>query len=230
MYNTVPSVTFDEIIEDVKRVLALIGVYRFYEILAVDPDTTPEATMRIIIERANAEFSKYMPLVYVQKFYFNNERVVEFIDNFDLYLAGSLSSDNILLVPDAVVGLSNMPHFHAKYNVYKFSYQPPYLILNYPLSGLIYIKTLCKYRINFDANTPSNNAIYFMHKQTPVYDVFLKQVVYNTALHIVMLKKNYSITELPIEVFNGLEEYMSELKSELETLYNESYRNYLIMY
>jgi hypothetical protein len=69
-----------------------------------------------------------------------------------------------------------------------------------------------------------------MDRVTPLYDVFIKQVVLDIAEYIIALKNNYQLTNLPIEVFLGLENKVGDLRSELETLYNENPRNFLIFY
>lgn len=220
----------DQILEDVRRIMATIGVFSFDEILSVDEDVLPRRTIRTIIERANATFSRHFPLYYVQILPLNNQQQFTFKDNFDLYIAGQLEPMYITLVPDAVVGVSNVRFPHAKYNFHQFHYQPPTLFFRARKSGRFYAKTLCKYRLYYDNNNVANDAIYFIDKATPVYDIFIKQVVYDFAFFIIMMKNNYQITALPIEVFAGLEELVSELRNELETIYNENPRNYLIMY
>lgn len=232
MFQQIDRVTFLDIIEEIKRRLAVIGVYNFYEILAVDPDTTPEQTMKYLIEQAVSHFNKYIPLLYIQKIYIRDTDypIFTFVDNFHLYLNGTLQPDAVNLIPDSVIALSTVPVFHAKYNAFPFTYQPPHLYLKVRVTGRIYAKTLCKYKVHVDPNNYANNAIYFLTKGSQMYYLLINQIVYNVGYHIIMLKKNYAISELPIEVFNGIEEYISELKSELDNLYNEGLRNYLILY
>ncbi len=230
MFNTITFIRIDDIIEDVRRMMATIGVFSFDEILSVDEDVLPRRTIRTIISRSNATFSRHFPLYYVQILPLNNQNQFTFVDNFDLYLAGTLDPKYITLIPDAVVSISTMPYPHAKYNYIRFHYQPPTLFLKGTYTQRLFAKTLCKYRLHFDNNNVSNDAIYFMEKNTSIYDIFLKQVVYDFAFFIIMMKNNYQISALPIEVFNGLEELVGELRNELETLYQENPRNYLIMW
>lgn len=232
MYTIIPKVTFNELQEDVKRIMATVGLYTFEEsFLAVDPDINPRITFRTLVERANATFSRHFPLLFIQRIYIQpNTRVYTFIDNFDLYLNGSLDASLINMIPDAVVSISYTPHMHAKWGSW-FTYQPPYLIFKIMAwSGLMYAKTLCKYRIHFNPNNRNDDAIYYMEKATPIYDVFIKQLVYDIAYFLVTAKQNYTINELPIDVFSGLENVANELRSELETLYQENPRNYLLYY
>jgi hypothetical protein len=230
MYTTIPFIRFDDIIEDARRIMATVGVYNFDEIIAVDPDVPPRRTLRTLLERANATFSRHFPLLYIQTIVINNNNIYTFIDNFDLYIAGTLDPAFILMIPDAVINVSSVPIIHAKWPVILFNYQPPYLIFKGKISGKYYAKTLCKYKLYFDNNNVSNDAVYYMERSTPLYDIFIKQFVYDLSYFIITMKRNYNITELPIEVFGGLEDFVGELKSELETLYSENPRNYLIMY
>lgn len=231
MYRDIGRVTFNELQEDVKRILATVGLYSFEEsFLAVDPDINPRITFRTLVERANATFSRHFPLLLIQKIYIQpNTRIYKFVDNFDLYLAGNLDPEYIILIPDAVVSISPVPFFHGKWYS-NFTYQPPYLIFKFTYSNMVYAKTLCKYRIHFDPNNRDNDAIYYLEKPTPLYDIFIKQLVYDIGYFLVTAKQNYSISELPIDIFSGLENVVSELKSELETLYADNPRNYLIFY
>lgn len=230
MYRQIPYITYQNIIDTVQAYLAIIGVYNFREILSVDPDYTAEKVIKNIVMYANREFSKHMPLLYVMKLFVNNEDRIMLFDNFNLYVNGQLDPENIVMVPDTIIGVSSTHYFHPKYNAFQFSYQPPYLILRGRYSGILYLKTLCKYRLWENQNDYLDSRIYFMEINTPIFDYFAKQVVYNIGLHISMLKKNYTITELPIDVFSGLEEYVAELKNELETFYTESAKNYLLFY
>lgn len=230
MYTNIPYITYEQIIDTVQAYLAIIGVYNFREILSVDPDYTAEKVLLNIISYANREFSKHLPLLIVLRVYVNNEMRVRLVDNFNLYLAGTLDPENIILVPDTIISVSPASFFHPKYNNIPHVYQPPYLIFRANVSGTFYLKSLCKYRIVEDPNNYLNSRIYYMEYNTPIFDYFAKQVTYNIGLHITMLKKNYSISDLPIEVFGGLEEYIGDLRSDLETFYNDSMKNYLIMY
>lgn len=230
MYTNISYVSYSQIIDTVQAYLAIIGVYNFREILSVDPDYTAEKVLLNIISYANREFSKHVPLLIVIKLFVNNEIRVRLVDNFDLYLAGNLDPENIILVPDAIISVSPTSVFHPKYNSIPHVYQPPYLIFRGRMTGTFYLKALCKYRIVENPNDWLDSRIYYMDYNTPIFDYFAKQVTYNIGLHIVMLKKNYAISDLPIEVFGGVEEYISELKSELENFYNDSMKNYLIMY
>lgn len=231
MYTTIPKVTFLELQEDIKRIMAVIGIFSFEEsFLAVDEDIDPRITFKTLVERANATFSRHFPLIFIQRVNFNRDGIYTFVDNFNLYVAGTMGAESIQLIPDAVVSVSSTRIFHAKWGYIPFTYQPPYLILKGTYSGLFYAKTLCKYRIYFDPLDRTKDAIYYIEKNTPVYDIFIKQLVYDVAFFMLMAKQNYNITELPIEIFGGLENLTSELRSELDTLYNENPRNYLILY
>lgn len=232
MYTVIPKVTFDEIKDDTIRIMSTIAIYNVDEVmLAVEPNIPPRKTFLTLIERANATFSRHFPLIYIQRINIQpQDRTYTFVDNFNLYVNGTLDPTLVTMVPDAVTGISTVHFHHAKWNPSIFLYQPPTLIFKYKISGLVYAKTICKYRIYTDQNNPANDAIYFIDKRTPIYDIFIKQFVYDFAFFIYNNKLNYSIAELPIDVFSGLEQITSELRNELETLYNENPRNFLLYY
>lgn len=232
MYSIIPKVTFNEIQEDIKRIMATIGLFSFEEsFLAVDENIDPRITFKTILERSNATFSRHFPLLFIQRIFFApGDKFYTFVDNFDLYLAGNLDPEFINLVPDTVVSISTVRHFHAKWGFLSFTYQPPYLIPKYPVNGNFFAKTLCKYRIHFNPNNRDDDAVYYINKTTPIYDIFIKQIVYDISFFMLSAKNNYQITDLPIEIFGGLEEISNLLRDELETLYAENPRNYLIYY
>jgi len=230
-YEHVPFVRIDEIYDDAVRILSLIGVYNISQLFAIDPDWPPRRTQRTLIERANATFSRHFPLFYIQRVNIYRGQYT-FRNNILDYINNNIQPRDITLVPDAVVSLTSTSIITAKYGLYKFAYQPPTLYMtSMPyMSGVLCAKTLCKYPLVFDDNNIANDAMYFMDRVTPLYDIFIKQVVLDIAEYIIALKNNYQLTNLPIEVFLGLENKVGDLKSELETLYNENPRNFLIFY
>jgi len=228
-YSVIPYVTLNNVIDDAIRIMSAIGVYRVDDLFAIDPDYPPQHTKRTIIERSNATVSRHFPLYYIQKVQIVNGRYT-FVDNFDDYINNRITAQEVTLIPDAVVSISPVHMITPKFGQFKFVYQPPNLITMFPLNTIAYAKTLCKYRLYYDNNNINNDAIYFIDKNTPIYDIFIKQVVMDIAYFISNLKNNYQLSDLPIEVFAALENIQSELRSELETLYNENPRNYLILY
>jgi len=230
-YEHVPFVTLDQIYDDAVRILALIGVYNIPQMFAIDPDWPPRRTQRTLVERANATFSRHFPLFYMQKVHIVKGQYT-FTNNITSYINNSIPPRDITLVPDAVVSLTPTSIITAKFGLYKFAYQPPTLYMtSMPyMSGLLCAKTLCKYPLVFDDNNIANDAMYFIDRVTPLYDIFIKQIVLDIAEYIIALKNNYQLTNLPIEVFAGLENKVGDLKSELETLYNENPRNFLVFY
>ena len=228
-YPIIPYVTLNTIMDDAMRIMSAIGVYRVDDLFAIDPDYPPQHTKRTIIERSNATVSRHFPLYYIQRIHVVNGRYT-FVDNFQDYINNVIQPHEVTLIPDAVVSISPTPMITPKFGTYKFIYQPPTLVTMYPITITAYAKTLCKYKLYYDNNNIDNDAVYFMDKNTPVYDIFIKQVVMDIAYFISNLKNNYQLTELPIEVFAALENIQSELRTELETLYNENPRNYLILY
>jgi len=230
-YEHVPFVTLDQIYDDAVRILALIGVYNIPQMFAIDPDWPPRRTQRTLVERANATFSRHFPLFYIQRVHIVKGQYA-FTNNIMSYITNSITPREITLIPDAVVSLTPTSIITAKFGLYKFAYQPPtvYMTSMPYMSGLLCAKTLCKYPLVFDNNNIANDAMYFIDRVTPLYDVFIKQIVLDIAEYIIALKNNYQLTNLPIEVFAGLENKVGDLKSELETLYNENPRNFLIFY
>lgn len=219
----IPSITIEELMEEARKNLALVSIYDFRELFAIDPNTTPEEVWRQIVHRSLAEFVRHFPFYYVQRIMFNNDVIYTFVDNLHLYVSGTLDPLYVTLVPDVVVSVSTHPMPQAKSSAIKFDYRNPNLFLYAPLNGLFYVKTLCKYPVYQDT-------VYFLNRSSQEFDIYRKFLTLDVGLYILYLKKNYALSNLPIELFGGLEELVQAIRDELSRMIEALPRNYLIMY
>lgn len=224
------KVTLKEIYKYIFSRSTLIAIPNLNELFELNEKLTKYEVFFSIVDNALKEFEKWVPLYIKQKVWIQLDqyRRFTFESNFDAYLDGKIIEDDIILVPSAIVGFSLNP-----YNTYmgtyirNFDYRPPTLYEFWYGNKIYWIECICNRPLIEEYDEKSKDytdrcAIYFMAKVGSEYKYFLDQVYLEVCRYIVNLRKNLGLTNMPIELFQGLEEDMSKLENKLETYYMQS--------
>lgn len=226
----IPRVTLKEIFKDTFRRSTLLAIPDISEYLVVDESMfTKWEIFYSIVRDALKNFEFYYPLCLNQKIYISkspdNTAYIE--GNFDAFIEGKISEEHAFITPSSVVGISTTSFVNGA-PMRNFRYEPPVFYDFHYSSGTYHANCICKRPFIEDYNEvtgePTNKcAIYYMSKDIDsVYGVFRDEVYLQVCRYLSNVKKNMMLSNMPIELFQGLEEDMSKLEGKLESLYNSN--------
>jgi hypothetical protein len=226
-----------DIEKDTFRRSTLIAIPGLRDLLEINDEFTYREVFFGIVRDALQEYEKYIPAFIQSSIYINpDERMnYDFVDNFDLYLQGRLDEENISLIPIAVLGLTTGSWTNTGSLIRQFRYDPP------RISELWFGAK--SYTVQYLANRPiyeeydevtkeytDKCAIYYMSdKFGSKYKVLKDQIYVELCRYLMNMRKNLMLQNLPVELFQGLEEDYQKVDSELKEFYLQSmtYGQYL---
>lgn len=226
-------------LKKLKRIIfkrsTLIAIPSLNDLLELNEDFSADEVFFSIVDLARQEFEKYFPLALQQKVYItpNPRGEFDFIDNFKAYIVGKISEDDINLIPNAVLGLTTnyYTNFSTMIRLYRYINPPKLTDFGYA-AGVYFVRSLCSYPM-FEEYTKESNCktasdragIYFMIEQGPRWKIFQDEVYLQLCRYLLNLKKNMAMPNLPIELFQGLEEDYSKVESAQQTTYQQNLGN-----
>lgn len=223
------KVTLKEIQKDVFRRSTLIAIPDIAALLDLNKHFTPQEVFFGIVKDALQEFEKYVPLYHESKVYIDvdENRTYKFTDNFSAWLDGKLEEDTISLVPSSIlhIGVFNGTVMH---NPRRFRYDPPYLreFWNTPKTYWVLCTANRPMIEDYDPTTKDYTdkcAIYYLSRDVgSQWKVFRDQVYVEFCKYLINLKKNLSLQNLPIEVFQGIEEDYQNVQRTCEDFYKSA--------
>lgn len=195
----------------------------FQEVLSLNDDGDFTTVFRRILERSLSEYelkyplllwdkSVYIPLAYKQ---------VEMTDNYQAYLDNIITEDNLQLIPTSIVHYTD-----SLLRAYRdFTYIQPYLKV--PRKGVIKISYLAKYKviIDLDKHEPKlkfteGSHIYGLNLNSgPEFTYFGYILELNLCTYLRELKQQISYSDLPIEIYQGLDDRISKLQEDIQDWY-----------
>jgi hypothetical protein len=229
------KVTLKELNKDIFRRSTLIsipGLNEFFEI--EESDYTSWEVFYGIVREALQKFEYYYPYNFIQKLYIEvniNKRTARTFDNFKAYLDGIVSEDQLTIMPSSVQGLALNGYTASIYPLRNFRYEPPEFRDFWYSTNVYYANTLINRPLFEEYNEVSKEptdrcALYFMNKDgDSQYKIFRDQLYVELCRYIVNMKKNMILPNMPIEVFQGLEEDMQKVESQLEQIYQNALVN-----
>jgi hypothetical protein len=225
------KVTLKELHRDVFRRSTLITIPNLNEFFEIEgSDYKSWEVFYGIVNEALQKFQYYYPYNFIQKFYLDvnlNKRTATVNSNFKAYLDGIVSEDQLVITPSAVIGLSMNGYTASGYPLRNFRYEPPEFRDFWYSSRVWYGNTLISRpffeEYNEAKDEPTDRcAIYFMNKDDSLYKIFRDQLYVELCRYIVNMRKNMTLTNMPIELFQGMEEDMQRIESQLENIYQNA--------
>lgn len=229
------KVTLKELHKDVFRRSTLISIPDLNEFFEIPGSSyTSWEVFFGIVRDAMQTFEYYYPLNLIQRFYLNvdlNTRKAFINGNFEAYLKGIVQEKDICIVPSSVQGLALNGYTASGYPLRNFRYEPPEFRDFWYSSQTYWANTLCNRPVyeEYDEVTkePTERcAIYYMNKDMDSeYKIFRDQLYIELCRYIMNMKKNMLLQNIPIELFQGLEEDFQRVEGKLETIYQNALTN-----
>lgn len=220
------SIQINDIIKRSILELASIGITGIYDILSVEDSDLSydgfEVINGILLDTYD-RFEYLEPLVLQIRCNISSNRF-EFIDNFDRYIDGSLQEEYIELIPRVVLSLSNQLIGSLK----GIKYQPPHLYSN--IRGCCTFNCIVNRPIKIERSgnkySDSSRIYYLGEYNKPQLVRFRNLFLLNLSKHLIRLNENLQHPNLPIEVFQGLNNLVSDLTSKVENDFEISHGYY----
>ena len=226
------KLTLTEIYKDTFKRSTLIAVPSIDELLAVEySEFTKQEIFYSIVESAVLNYSKYYPLVVQQKMFINVDsgtRVGEVNDTFDNYISGIADESSVCIRPMSVQGLQYNGYVGSGYPLRNFRYENGKFWDFWYSTGMYYGNCICQYPMfeDYDPVTKAYTdkcAVYYIKKNLDSkYTIFRDEVYVQLCRYIMNIKKNMQLQNMPIELFNGLEEDYNNVKSDLQDTYKSA--------
>lgn len=224
------KVLLSDIEKETFKRTTLIAIPNLSELLSLNDNFTAKEVFFSIVKLAIQRYQNYFPLALMQKVYIvpTPSGEYDFIDNFDAYIAGKISEDDINLIPNAVLGFTTnyYTNFSQMIRLFRYPYPPHMTDFGYS-AGRYYVRTLCDHPIWEDYNPITKDytdkcAIYFFTKNGPRWKIFFDEVYLQLCRYLINLKKNMDMPNMPIQMFQGLEEDFNNLNASQDQLYQQN--------
>lgn len=213
--------------KDLTRRSTLIAIPSVVDILEVpNGEHSKWEIMYSIIRDSLQTFERYYPMFLIQKLHIVVDPITSrsrrIVNNFNQYLKGEITEDEIQITPEAVLTIGNTNGFSGYDSP---SYEGGYFFNSYIQTGVYYAETICKrpFPEDFDEVTkePTEKcAVYYMSRDLDsVYSIFNDEIYLNFCRYIISIKKNIYLQGLPIELFQGLEEDYNRLDNQQQNIY-----------
>lgn len=228
----ISKVTLKQLYKDTFKRSTLIAIPQLTELLEVPgSEFTKWEIFSSIVRESLKNFEYYYPLCLTQKMYImidTQTRKGYLNGNFEAYLKGIVGEDQIVLLPAAISGLSTSYYTASTYPLRNFKYEPPYITDCWYASGTYYVNSICR-RPFFEeyeeaSKEPTDKcAVYYMnYREDSQYFIFYDEVYLGVCRYLMNLKKNMMLQNMPIELFQGLEEDYQNLSSKQDQIYQQA--------
>lgn len=223
----VESIGFNCIVDRAMIELASIGITDIYDMLTIDKTTDGFSVVCQIMKDTIDRFEYLEPFGISIYPILTAGASYEFIDNFKEYLEGKVKRSGLQLVPRVIVSIIDT-YLGTLRGV---TYEPPYIINN-TYSG--------QYKVNIIANRPyvmaregmrfTEDSVYYYLSENykPRLTRFRQLFLVNLGKYIIRLNENLEHPNMPLNTFQGLVNYINELSSQVDELFNVSHGYYSI--
>lgn len=207
----------NDMVDRAKRLLATIGITGIYELLSIeDEDESYDGwtVMTDIIKETYNRFEYWEPFVIKMPITSFNGTVT-FTDNFEEVLNGTISPHHTFLIPRKILNLSGTFTGTLKGT----NYIAPELCLS-GRKGNFTATCICNRPLIIERNGnkySERSGVYFLgDSEKPRMLRFYNLFYLNLATYIIRLNENTQHPSLPLEFFSGLNNWVSQLQSEVE--------------
>lgn len=229
------KVTLKELFRDTFRRSTLISIPDLSELMVVDEAMfTKWEIFYSIVRDALKNFEYHYPLCMIQKIWIDvdsGSRKAVITGNFEAYLKGIVTEEQLVIVPAAIAGMSTSYYTASTYPLRNFRYNPPEMSDVWYSSGAYYMNTICKrpFPEKYDEVTKEpldTCAVYYMNLDVDnQYSIFRDEVYLCVCRYLMNLKKNMALQNMPIELFQGLEEDYNNINQVQQQRYDQALTN-----
>lgn len=226
----IPYVSLKELYYITMRRSSLITIPRLIDFFRFNNEFSQWQVWYGIVRDALDKYNYYYPLYRLQKTYLvvdETHRTARLEDNFEDYLKGIINESQIFLLPGSVVGLSFNPPISSIYPLRDYKYENGEFTDIWYSTNLYYMACLCHYPFpeKFDEKgEPTDQCnVYFIQKDSGTrFKVFKDQLYVELCRYIWNMKQNMQLNNLPVDVFQGLQDDSQRVQSDLDTIYDQA--------
>ena len=212
--------------------ITMIPIDGLHEILALNENFSGDQIVYELFYEALRTFENYHPLFLEMNIYYSNESskrpgYCELQDNFDLYIRGMISEDQITLIPNSIQGIRLPGSYVSPGNYFRVTdYSRPYLQSAWTSDGWYIVRGICNrpiveaYTLDYKFQPPA--AIYYMSLDGAMGKALIDQCTINILEYIRNLKMNFMLPNFPIDIFSAADIAYNSLKTELDQYYYQS--------
>lgn len=220
MTTSINSYKLNDLIKYAVIKLASIGVEDIYELLTIDEQNDGYDVIDQILSDSIDRLEYYEPLVLKMFVEFDN-KPYEFIDNFSEHLSGIVPRTGLQLIPRKIVSINDL-YSGSKRGII---YEPPVLLSS--LSGRFPINAIVNrpvVKAKSEKQYSDDSRIYYLGElYKPQLFRFKNLFVVNLCNHIIRLNENLEHPNMPINTFVGLQNFYSDLKTTVDSDYENSH-------
>lgn len=226
----IPKITLKELWQITSRRSSLITIPRLSELLEFNNEFSHDQVFYGIALDALDKFKYYYPLNRIQKSFLTvdeSKRILRLEDNFKDYENGIITEDQLFLLPTAVVGISYNSTVSSIFPLRNFKYDDGVFSDFWYPSGTYWMHAICNYPFpeHFDEKGEATDkcAIYFMEKDSgPRFKTFKDQLYVEFCRYIWNIRQNFQLQNLPIDVFQGLQDDSQRVQADLDRIYENA--------
>jgi len=223
--NQVDSISFNDIVNLAMIELASIGITDVKDMLTID-DRIDGFDVICTLMKKSIDRNEYInPFDIIIFPYYTANKIYKFEDNFWDFLAGKISRRNLQLVPRVIVAIIGT-YLGTLRGV---SYEPPYLT-NITYEGQFRTQIIANrpYKMIREGDRFTDDSRYYFigENYKEVLYRFRQLFTLNLAEYIIRLNENLEHPNMPINTFQGLQNFVSNLKSEFDELEQNSFSYY----
>lgn len=228
----VTKVSLKQLYIDTFRRSTLIAIPGIEDLLVVEGSKFTEwEIFYSIVRDALKTYEYYYPLTLNQKIYLEIDaysRSSTITGNFTGYLNGAVEESQIVIVPAAIVGMCTSFYTASTYPLRNFRYNPPVITDCWYSTGIYYCNSICKRpffeEYNEVTKEPTDKcAVYYMNRDTEsAYSIFYDEVYLSLCRYLMNIKKNMTLQNMPIELFQGLEEDYNNINTQQQQIYSQA--------
>jgi len=235
----IPKTTIEYLYKDTFKRSTLIAIPNISELLVVPNSEFSkwEIFVQIIREALN-NWEYYYPLYRTQRIYIEVDSVsrkAKYFPNFEAYLKGILDEENVTLEIMSCQGLAYNGYVNSQYPLRNFRFENGEFLDFWYTTNNYWGNCLCKHPLIEDylradgkqcTGLTDNCCIYYMSpNQDNQFKIFRDQVYVELCRYLMNIKKNFNLQNMPVELFQGLEEDFNKVDGDLQNKYQQAFKS-----
>lgn len=210
------TITINRLIEILLQISPMYNSPDFRETIKINFSDSFTKPFKGIVEQTIREFDLKCPLFMWDREIYNCNTKIVFRDNYDQYLKGLVAERYLEFVPTSVLHYTK--GLLTRYR--DFTYVAPYLKMSG--QGKYYISYFTKHPVRFyidektDTFTDESHIYGIFEEMGDEFTYFMYLLEFNLLSYMSSQKQQMSYSELPLEIYQGLEDRKSELKEYLD--------------
>lgn len=230
------KVTLTRLYEDVFARSTLVAIPNLERLLTVkNAKFSPWEVFFSIVKDALNKFEYYYMLVRSQKVYIEVDAIsrrASYADNWEAYMKGMIDEYSITLPMASCNGLAYSSYVDSMYPLRNFRYENGEFSNFWYSTGVYWANCNCHRPLVADyirdehasGKYPTDKcAVYFMREGLDsTWNIFRDEVYLQTCRYLMGIKKNFPLANLPIELFNGIEEDFNRMQSDQTQIYQQA--------